>query len=100
MDFELSDDQQALRDAARALLDDRAGPVSVRAAMADDAPFDAGLWSAMVDQGWPGIAVAEDLGGVGLGVVELAVLLEQTGAHVAPTPFLQQALALDALATG
>jgi alkylation response protein AidB-like acyl-CoA dehydrogenase len=98
MDFELSDDQQALRDAARSLLDSRADPVAVRAAMAAEDPYDAGLWSAMVDQGWPGIAVPEALGGVGLGVVELAVLLEQTGAHVAPTPFLQQALALDALA--
>ena len=99
MDFELSDDQQALRDAARALLDGRSSPVQVRAAMDDETAYDADLWTAMVDQGWPGIAVPEDKGGVGLGIVELAVLLEQTGAHTAPAPFLQTALALDALAS-
>jgi alkylation response protein AidB-like acyl-CoA dehydrogenase len=98
MDFELSDDQQALRDAARSLLDGRSAPGQVRKAMAAEAPYDEELWAAMVEQGWPGIAVPEDDGGVGLGVVELAVLLEQTGAHTAPAPFLQQALAVDAIA--
>ena len=52
----------------------------------------------MVDQGWTGIAVAEDAGGVGLGWVEVAVSLEEVGAHVAPAPILQQIVALDALA--
>ena len=56
--------------------------------------FDAELWQAMVDQGWTGIAVPETLGGVGLGTVEAAVLLEQTGAHLAPVPLLQQLVAL------
>src|SRR5437762_2359971 len=51
----------------------------------------------MVDQGWTGIAVAEQSGGVGLGWVEVAVLLEEVGAHVAPAPILQQIVALDAL---
>jgi alkylation response protein AidB-like acyl-CoA dehydrogenase len=60
-------------------------------------PDDA-LWSAMVDQGWCGIAVPEDAGGVGLGWVEGAVLLEQVGAAVAPAPILGQLVALDALA--
>lgn len=52
----------------------------------------------MVDQGWTSIAIPETLGGVGLGIVEVAVLLEQTGAHVAPVPLLQQLLALSVLA--
>src|SRR4051794_5392463 len=53
----------------------------------------------MVDQGWTAIAVPEDAGGVGLGWVEVAVLLEQVGAHVAPAPILQQIVAADALAS-
>jgi alkylation response protein AidB-like acyl-CoA dehydrogenase len=98
VDFELNDDQQALRAAARELLDARSAPAQVRATFEADAPWDAELWKAMVDQGWTGIAVAEDAGGVGLGWVEVAVLLEEVGAHVAPAPILQQIVALDALA--
>ena len=59
--------------------------------------IDDGLWSAMVEQGWTALAVPEDRGGLGLGIVELALLLEEVGGHVAPAPVLQQALALDAL---
>ena len=98
MDFELSDDQRALQDAARDLLDKQASPEQVRRAMASDAPWDDALWRAMVDQGWMGIELPEDQGGVGLGTVEAAVLLEEVGRHVAPAPFLESLLALGALA--
>ncbi|MCB1260860.1 MAG: acyl-CoA/acyl-ACP dehydrogenase [Acidimicrobiales bacterium] len=97
MDFELSDDQVALADAARDLLDGYAAPAAVRARVDGDGGTDPALWDAMVSQGWTAIAVPEALGGMGLGWVELAVLLEQLGAHVAPAPFLQHALATDAL---
>lgn len=98
MDFELNDDQQALRDAARELLDGRSTSAQVRAYADSGAAYDAELWKAMVDQGWTGIAVDESDGGVGLGWVEVAVLLEAVGAHVSPAPILQQIVALDALA--
>lgn len=52
----------------------------------------------MVDQGWCGIAVPESLGGIGLGWVEAALLIEAVGAHVAPSPILSQLVALDLLA--
>lgn len=97
MDFDLSEDQQALRDAASALLAARCPPERVRA-MADTDGFDTELWAAMVDQGWVGVATPERLGGLGLGLVEAAVLLEQTGAHLAPVPFAQQLLAVATLA--
>lgn len=97
MDFELSDDQLALQDAARELLDGFASPACVRAVVDAGGGLDPELWQAMVEQGWLGVAVPEDLGGLGLGWVELAVLLEQTGAHVAPAPFAQQVIAIDAL---
>src|SRR3954471_15677957 len=92
MDFELSEDQLALQDAARDLLDDRAAPGAVRKFTEGDAPYDATLWAAMVEQGWLGVAVAEEHGGLGLGLVELAVLLEALGAHCAAAPYLQTAL--------
>jgi alkylation response protein AidB-like acyl-CoA dehydrogenase len=101
MNFELSDDQVALREGARELLDGLASPAQVRAAVGDaggESGWDRSLWKAMVDQGWLGIEVPEGEGGLGLGMVEAAVMLEEVGRHVAPVPFLQQFLALGALA--
>jgi len=99
MDFDLSDDQLALRDGARELLNDLASPARMRAHTASGAAFDAALWRAMADQGWLGIETAVAAGGVGLGAVEVAVLAEELGRHAAPAPFVSNVLALDALAT-
>jgi alkylation response protein AidB-like acyl-CoA dehydrogenase len=98
VDFELSDDQQALGQAAADLLDGRSSMATVRAATERGGTTDPALWSAMVDQGWTGMAVPESLGGVGLGWVEAAVVLEQVGARVAPAPILSQLVALEFLA--
>ena len=49
----------------------------------------------MVEQGWLGVTVAEADGGLGLGVVELGVLLEELGRHVAPVPFLPTAVTIE-----
>ena len=99
MDFELSADQVALQEAARDVLDARAGHDQVRAHLGSGRPYDEILWRALADQGWLGIALAEAEGGVGLGWVEAAVLLEQVGRHTAPVPFLPSLLALTALAS-
>jgi alkylation response protein AidB-like acyl-CoA dehydrogenase len=97
MDFELSEDQVALRDAARDLLDHHASPARVRAVVDGGSGVDEDLWAAMVEQGWTALTLPEARGGLGFGTVELAVLLEEVGAHAAPAPFLQQSLALGAL---
>ena len=78
MDFDLSSDQVALRDAASGFLDDRCTSSHVRLA-ADRGGFDLSLWTSMVDQGWISIATSESVGGLGMGSVEAAVLLEQLG---------------------
>ena len=97
MDFELSDDQVALRQAARDLLDKLAAPERVRLVAASDERVDRDLWHTMVEQGWLAIELAEDAGGLGLGMVETAVLLEELGRHVAPVPYLPTVLAAQAL---
>jgi len=98
MDFELSEDQLALRAAARELLDDLAGPGRVRAVVDAGGSRDDELWKAMAGQGWMGVEVPEEQGGLGLGMVEAAVLLEEVGRHAAPAPFLSSYLALGGLA--
>jgi alkylation response protein AidB-like acyl-CoA dehydrogenase len=97
MDFELSADQLALRDAATDLLSSRAEPKRVRAVVDAGGGWDRDLWADLCAQGWPGIAVPEDAGGIGLGWVEAAVLLEAMGAFVAPAPVLGQVVSLDAI---
>jgi alkylation response protein AidB-like acyl-CoA dehydrogenase len=99
MDFELDDDQLALQRAARDLLDARSSPTDVRRIVnGDSAGYDRQLWKAMVEQGWMGVELSEERGGLALGAVSAAVLLEQVGRHVAPVPFLPSLLALGALA--
>jgi alkylation response protein AidB-like acyl-CoA dehydrogenase len=97
MDFELSEDQRALGDAARDLLDDHASPARVRAAVETRSGFDAELWAAMLEQGWLAVEQSESAGGMGWGFVEVAVLLEVIGLHAAPAPYASTVLALAAL---
>jgi alkylation response protein AidB-like acyl-CoA dehydrogenase len=97
VDFDLSDDQQALRDAASALLDSRAAPDRVREAGNRPDRIDRDLWAQMAEQGWLAVERSEASGGLGMGFVELAVLCEQLGSHLAPVPFIGTVLALGAL---
>jgi alkylation response protein AidB-like acyl-CoA dehydrogenase len=98
VDFALTDDQEALRDGARELLDGLAVSGSVRAVVERGGGTDTPLWAAMLEQGWTGVALPEAQGGLGLGTVEVTVLLEEVGRHAAPVPFAPTVLALDALA--
>jgi alkylation response protein AidB-like acyl-CoA dehydrogenase len=92
MDFDLSSSQREIKNVARELLTARAPFAKVREA-AEAATYDAALWGELVQLGWPGIAVAEEHGGQGLGAVELAVLAEELGYACAATPFLSTATA-------
>jgi alkylation response protein AidB-like acyl-CoA dehydrogenase len=92
MRFDLSEDQQDIKRTAHDLLASRSGFEQVRKA-AEAAAYDDALWRELCELGWPGIAIAEEHGGQGLGLVELCVLLEELGAACAVTPLLGSALA-------
>src|SRR5579875_3504252 len=79
IDFGLSEEQTALQAAARELLTTECPPALVRetAKSADGVPR--GLYRRMAEQGWFGLLVPEREGGVGLGVLDLALLLEEVG---------------------
>jgi alkylation response protein AidB-like acyl-CoA dehydrogenase len=92
MDYDLNEDQKEIKSVARELLGARSTWPRVReAAIAGE--YDEALWSEIVELGWPGIAVSEENGGQGLGIVELAVLLEELGYACAAVPFLSTAVA-------
>jgi alkylation response protein AidB-like acyl-CoA dehydrogenase len=97
VDFELSEDQLALQHAASALLDKMCPPERVRAVAEGDRHLDDDLWTAMAAQGWMSIDRPAADGGLGLGMVEVVVLCEQVGRHLAPAPFVGTVLAHGAL---
>jgi alkylation response protein AidB-like acyl-CoA dehydrogenase len=79
MNFDRNDEQRAIAETARDLLAARG--------------TSEGLWSELCDLGWPGIAVSEEQGGGGLGLLELAILIEEHGYACARTPLLGTTLA-------
>src|SRR3954462_10584590 len=94
MRFELTDDQQAIQRTAKDFLADRYPAEAVRRlAIDDERGFTDEQWQAIAELGWPSPGLGEDDGGLGLGVVELAVLQEQLGYALAPTPLLSRVAA-------
>jgi len=96
MHFDLTEDQKEIKRVARELLAERSPMARVREA-AEAGAYQPALWEGMVSLGWPGIAVAEEHGGQGLGAVALAVLAEELGYACAATPFLSTAAAAAAI---
>lgn len=92
MDFELSDEQLALRDVSRSMLAANCPNELIRALAVSGTDLDEKLWRRGADLGWLGLAVPEDRGGFGQGLVELCLVAEEIGRAAAPGPFLDSAL--------
>jgi 3-oxocholest-4-en-26-oyl-CoA dehydrogenase beta subunit len=86
VDFAHTPEQEELRTLARRVLTDRATPPRVAEVERSDERIDRELWAALTGAGLLGVAVPEEHGGSGLGIVELCVLLEEVGRAVAPVP--------------
>jgi alkylation response protein AidB-like acyl-CoA dehydrogenase len=95
----LSAEQEDIREVARSFLQARFPSDRVRELMATEAGFEESSWREIADLGWIGIALPQERGGAGYGVVERCLLLEQMGRVLFPGPYLSSAvLAADALA--
>ncbi len=92
MDFGFSDEQQAIKETARQMLSARTPLSAVREA-AESGNRDDALWSEIRELGWPGIAIDEEHGGQGLGMVELTILCEELGYACAAVPYLSHVVA-------
>jgi alkylation response protein AidB-like acyl-CoA dehydrogenase len=88
VDLTLDDDQRLLAESARQLFE-RTYPTT-EARKAEELPerSSADLWTQACELGWPGIALPEDAGGAGYGVLELAVLAEELGRAAVTLPLL------------
>jgi len=88
MYFDLTDEQQAIKATARDFLAARFKSERIREIAASEDGTDAAGWREMAELGWAGLAVPEQWGGQGLGIVDLAVLFEELGYALAPSPLL------------
>jgi alkylation response protein AidB-like acyl-CoA dehydrogenase len=93
LNFGFSEEQGLLRDQARDFLDRECPTTRVRELMATDSGYDDAMYRRMAELGWTAIPFAESHGGLGLGLVDLTVVLEEMGRHVAPSP-LQSSVGL------
>ncbi|MYT15358.1 Acyl-CoA dehydrogenases [Streptomyces sp. SceaMP-e96] len=102
MDFQLTDEQRALKDGTRELLAGRFGRDLLRAAVEDPGP-DRALWRELGAAGFFALLLPEKDGGVGLGLPEAVLVLEEAGRALLPGPLVAcQLLAgvVDGVATG
>jgi alkylation response protein AidB-like acyl-CoA dehydrogenase len=98
MYFDLNDEQQAIKSTAREFLAARYKSERIRELAESEHGFDQSDWEEMAGLGWPGLALPEEWGGQGLGIVELAVLFEELGYALAPTPLFSNTIVGMALA--
>ena len=90
----MSDERELLRRTVAALVDKHAGPEAVRAAMESPRGYDENLWQLLCEQvGAAALVVPEELGGAGGELADAAVVLEELGKALVPTPLLGVILA-------
>jgi alkylation response protein AidB-like acyl-CoA dehydrogenase len=88
MQFGLTETQQVLKNSAREFFSAECPIAEVRRLMETGTAGDAALWQKMAHQGWTGIIFDEEYGGLGLGLVELAMAMEEMGRALLPGPYL------------
>ncbi len=97
--MKLTDEQVQLQDGARRFMDEQCTMEFVRQMEASELGFSREMWKRMAELGWLGIDLPADSGGLGLGTLNLTILMRELGRHICPSPFLSTAvIAGDAIA--
>lgn len=88
MNFELSEEQQMLKKAAREFLEKECDEKFVREMEEDDDGYSPEMWRKIADLGWLGLVYPEKYGGTGGSILDLAMLYEEMGRAMFPSPHL------------
>jgi alkylation response protein AidB-like acyl-CoA dehydrogenase len=88
MEFDLTETQKLFKRSARELFAKECPPVLVREMTEKGVPHSENMWRHLAEQGWTGLIFDEEIGGLGLGMVDLAVAFEEMGYALVPGPFL------------
>jgi alkylation response protein AidB-like acyl-CoA dehydrogenase len=98
MDFRYGDEHVELRQGVRRLLADIASEAATREAMASDRGWDPGVWKRLTQEiGAMSLAVPEEHGGAGFGLMELGLVLQEAGRSLVCAPLLSGSVAVQAL---
>jgi alkylation response protein AidB-like acyl-CoA dehydrogenase len=97
VDFGFSEEQEMLRQSARALLEKECPSTVVRKLMEDERGFDPALWKKMAELGWLGLVIPEEYGGGGLSYVDLVLIMEEMGRVVLPSPYIWTMMVAEAI---
>jgi alkylation response protein AidB-like acyl-CoA dehydrogenase len=98
MHFARTEEQDELAAIVRSLLDKHSDSAAVRRAVDSESGYDEGLWRALCEQvGVAALPVPEEYDGFGASLVETALVLEELGHNLTPTPLLACAIAGAAL---
>ncbi|MFN8524478.1 MAG: acyl-CoA dehydrogenase family protein [Chloroflexota bacterium] len=101
MDFDFSPEQTMLRDVTREIMTRESPATAVRALLDDPAGYNPAVWKQLAETGLLGVTIDEQRGGQGLGMVELALVLEEMGRAALPSPyFATVVLAASAIQAG
>ena len=92
MDLELSEEQQMIQDMTAALLEEHSSKEIVRSMENDPKGYPDALWKHMAESGLTGVLIPESHGGGGQTLLEAALIYEEIGRAMAPTPHFVSAV--------
>src|SRR6266852_1006799 len=92
MNFGFNEEQELLRSTARKFFENECGSDTVRRLMETPEGISPDLWGKLGEQGWLGLIYPEAYDGMGLGLVDLVVLMEEMGRAVVPGPYFSTVL--------
>ncbi len=87
MNLDLTEEQEMLRTSARDFLTKECPKSLVRQLEEDEKGYSPELWSKMAELGWLGLVLPEEYGGMGMGFMDLIILLQEMGRNIVPGPF-------------
>lgn len=87
MNLDLTEEQEMLRTSARDFLTKECPKALVRKLEEDEKGFSPELWSKMAELGWVGLVLPEEYNGMGMGFMDLIILLQEMGRNILPGPF-------------
>jgi alkylation response protein AidB-like acyl-CoA dehydrogenase len=100
LDFGFNEEQEMLRQSARAMLEKECPSALVRRLMEDERGYEPNLWKKMAELGWTGLILPAEFGGAGLTYVDLVLVMEEMGRVLLPSPFIWTMMVAEAIKHG
>jgi alkylation response protein AidB-like acyl-CoA dehydrogenase len=87
MNLDINKEQKMVKNSARDFLKSKFSKEVIRELEESEDGYSPKLWDEMVELGWMGLALPEEYAGMGMGFVDLTILLEEIGYNLLPGPF-------------